>query len=52
MRDVRLETKITEECKKKMNYLGYIYGLKYDNHIIERIVADIYDIEKNKEVTK
>lgn len=49
MRIVRLETKISEDTRKKLNYLGYIYSLKYDNHILEKIINDTYKREKRKE---
>lgn len=45
-RDRRLETKISETTRRQLDYLIYVYDLKYDNRVLEKLINDAYIKEK------
>lgn len=54
MRSIRIDTKISADGRKDMNYLKYIYGIKHDNALIEKmakVLANKYK-DANKGETK
>lgn len=52
MRDIRIDTKVSEDGRNNMNYLKYVFGIKHDNHLIEKMAQVLVDEYKAKQDNK